>query len=478
MRLDDLKYEFPKMPKEMKEMIEREVEKQVKTEYPQFKKNRKLAGRTIAASVAAVLLLGTTVYAGVRVYRLYQKPVGDYGVEVKISNDGSDKETQNAPLDIPNVSLKVGYLPDHMVQTEEGKYSYEENLSKGGVSILLYKMDTGDETFEMQHDDVRLSEDFTVNGYEGVYLESPDLYEGDVSFNKRIYVAYTDVHYVMEMYAASDVSKEEAIRIAEGIQLIPTEDKENHAFVSACSWSDYQAQKAGEDQNEVEFSEVQNTVAEEKMANTHTVGESFPASQEGLSLKVKDVQVSDDISLLDSGLVDEELKQETDENGRLLPADIQYIKEGSTEALSEVVDSRKVPQKLVFATVEYTNVGDKELSDVLFFGDLARIVKKDGKMQMLSSSSYEEPKEGDTWTVASNRGLSAFWEMYYYDVFGGERNNNYISSIKPGETVTVHMGWIVTEEELGNLYLSLDTYGGLEFTDSALALGYVDIRQK
>ena len=51
MRLDDLKYEFPKMPKEMKEMIEREVEKQVKTEYPQFKKNRKLAGRTIAAAV-------------------------------------------------------------------------------------------------------------------------------------------------------------------------------------------------------------------------------------------------------------------------------------------------------------------------------------------------------------------------------------------------------------------------------------------
>ena len=39
-------------------------------------------------------------------------------------------------------------------------------------------------------------------------------------------------------------------------------------------------------------------------------------------------------------------------------------------------------------------------------------------------------------------------------------NKNYLESIKPGETVTVHMAWIVTQEELGRLYLSLDTYGG------------------
>ena len=223
--------------------------------------------------------------------------------------------------------------------------------------------------------------------------------------------------------------------------------------------------------------EEKSTVAEEKMANTHAVGESFPSNKEGLTLKVKDVQVTDDISLLNPALVDEELKNETDENGRLLPADIQYIKEGDADSLSEVVRSRQVPQKLVYITVEYTNEGEQALSNVLFVGNLARITKKDGLMQMSSGDSYEEPTEGDVWTNACNRGLSAFWDMYYYDVFGGERNNNYIDSILPGETKTVHMGWIVTEEELGSLYLSLDTYGGLEFSDSSLELGYVDIRQ-
>ncbi len=49
MQYENIKYDFPKMPEKMRDMIEREVEKQVKTEYPQFKKRKKLAGRTIAA---------------------------------------------------------------------------------------------------------------------------------------------------------------------------------------------------------------------------------------------------------------------------------------------------------------------------------------------------------------------------------------------------------------------------------------------
>ena len=446
MRLDDLKYEFPKMPEEMKEMIEREVEKQVKTEYPQFKKRKKLAGRTIAASVAAVMILGTTVYAGVRAYRLSQKPVGKYGVEVKISKEDSGKDDLNAPMDIPNVKLNVGYLPERMVKTEEGKYSYEDNLYKGGISILLYKMDTGDETFEMQQEDVSLSEDFTVNGYEGVYLESPDLYEAETSFHKRIYVAYTDLHYVMEMYAASDVSKEEAVKIAEGIQLVKTDEKENEAVVSACSWSEYQEQKALDSENEPEDFAVQSTVAEEKMENTHTVGESFLAAQEGLSLKVKEVQVSDDISLLNSEFVDEELRGQTDENGRLLPADIQYIKEGSTESLSEVVKSRQVPQKLVYVTVEYTNTGDTELSDVLFTGNIVKIEEDGSQVKMYDGKKYAS---ASGWDYREIVGAAHMEEMWYYDVHGGERGNNYISHLKPNETATVHMAWLVPEEELG-----------------------------
>jgi len=53
------------------------------------------------------------------------------------------------------------------------------------------------------------------------------------------------------------------------------------------------------------------------------------------------------------------------------------------------------------------------------------------------------------------------------------------ASGKPGETVTVHMAWLVPEEELDMLYVNLDPYGGAyEFDEHSLNVGYVDIRSK
>jgi len=123
-----------------------------------------------------------------------------------------------------DVSMEVSYLPDGMVETEDGKYSYAENLYKGGVSIVFYKMDTGDAQFEMLTTNVKETETIQINGYDGVYFVLHGGEGEEVSFNQRIYVAYTDVHYVMELFAASDVSKEEALKIAKGIQLKPVSD--------------------------------------------------------------------------------------------------------------------------------------------------------------------------------------------------------------------------------------------------------------
>lgn len=483
MRFEDMKYDFPEMPEEMRTMIETEVKKQLTAKDQRPHNKRWAVGKTLAASIAAVMLLGTTAFAGVSIYRMQRDPVGDYGVNVKISEtEGSQADA--APFAIPDVEMEVGYLPDGMVQTETGKYCFTDNLYKGGVSIIFYRMDTGDGQFEMLHGDVLASEDISVNGHEGVYLQYPHLYEEETTFDQRIYIAYTDVHYVMEMYIASDVTKEQAFKIAEGIRLLPAEDQQDENYISALNWSEYLQSKEDSQSEQTDFA-ARITATKEEMKNTHAVGEAFSIEKtgidayEGLTAKVVSVQVAEDISLLNPDFTDSELKDETDADGKLLPATIQYIKTGSTETLSEVVKSRQVPQKLVYATIEYTNIGEKELTDVLFAGDLARMQKEQGQMRMLTGQSYEEPSDGDTWTMAANRGLSAFYEMLYYDIRGGERNNNYITSIKPGETVTVHMGWVVTQEELGKLYLSLDTFGGgAEFSDSSLELGYVDIRQQ
>lgn len=54
--------------------------------------------------------------------------------------------------------MKLSYLPDGMTETEEGKYSYEQTPGQGGISIVFYQMDTGDEAFWMQDHYVTESE--------------------------------------------------------------------------------------------------------------------------------------------------------------------------------------------------------------------------------------------------------------------------------------------------------------------------------
>lgn len=494
MEFESLKDNFPKIPEEMRAMIEKEVDKQVKKEQVPIK-GKKIAGKAVAASIAAALVLcGTTVFAGAGIYRMHQQKLGEHGVRISINTEGdAENKTADTVIDgkhaqteavVKNVKMDVGYLPKGMVELETGKYSFTKNLAKGGVTMLFYRMDTGDESFEVKQGDVLSSEEFTANGLQGIYLEYPHLYPEEIAFNQRIYVAFTDVHYVMEMYVASDVSKEDAIKIAKNIKLTPAKSTEDGVVVSAMDWSVYQGRlNEPEETEEVQTAmDSTSTISKEKLEHaTHAIGESFPIEnfsfevEKGLSAKISDVKISDDLSLLNPSYIEDDMRKEVDENGKLRPATIQYVKYGDMDCLSEVVKSREAPQKLAYVTIEYTNTTKKEMKDVLIFGDMLYIHENNGQMQVVWE---EEPDSQDQWQQAVNHGMSDDWEMQYYDIRGGERNNNYIPSIKPGETVTVHMAWVVKEEELGHMYVSLDPCGGgYAFFDSSLKTGYVDIRQ-
>lgn len=522
MRLENMEHEFPKMPENMRAMIEREVEKQMKTTTEQSRedsrngsstgsensksstgsknsrsstgsenrgsarrrKSKRMARRTLIAALVAAMALGTTVFAGV-VYQMHAKSAGKYAVEVKTEGNGGEsagtEDIEQTNVEIPKVKMELSYVPEGMVETETGKYSYEDNLYSGGISIAFYVMDTGDAQFEMLEKGVIASEEMNVNGYSGVYLEYQNLSEDEISFNQRIYVAYTDVHYVMEMFVGSDMTKEEALKVAKGVKLTPvTGEAADDNVVSGYTWTDYLASLTEAEETQ-EFSET--AVDKSKLSNTHAVGEDFTvyadASGVSRSLKVKvsDVQICDDINLLDTSKLQQdeiaELNKVTEESGKLLTTELSYVKWGDgVDSLSEIVKTREVEQKLIYATVEYTNPNDFELNDVLFNAGLVKMREDGNVMRMYFGET------GDGWDEVQYSGPAMYREMWYYDVHGGERGNNYITKIGAGETVTVHMAWVVPEEELPYCYLNLDPYCGCyEFSNTSLALGYVDINQ-
>ena len=82
---------------------------------------------------------------------------------------------------------------------------------------------------------------------------------------------------------ASDVSKEEALKIAENIKLIPT-DSTDDKLVIASDWSSYQ-EGADKEAEGYECKTI-TSVAKKEFKNIYAVGDSFLVNEEGLSANV------------------------------------------------------------------------------------------------------------------------------------------------------------------------------------------------
>ena len=132
-------------------------------------------------------------------------------------------------------------------------------------------------------------------------------------------------------------------------------------------------------------------------------------------------------------------------------------------------------QKLVYATVTYTNTSDEEIYHMLYLGTLMLMNHEDGMYQIY----MPEEQSGDDYDYVIWDGVARTAEMRYNSVSEDYGNGgNYISSLKPGESIQVNMAWIVNENDLDHMYLNLDGGGAAyEFSDWVLKTGVVDIRQ-
>ena len=500
MRLEDIKDTFPKMPEDIKNMIENEVAVQIKSRQEEsmdpentrqsekteenakiikYRKKRKdTVRRMLVASMAAALALATTVGAGV-VYQMHNEKVGKYGVKTKIEGQQT-AETENLGAKTDYVELTTSYLPDGMVQTEEGKYSFEDNYMEGGISMVVYRLPQNEKVDDLLSTDVAESEELEVGGRPAVYLEKVS------SAAKKLYVIYAEHGYMLEMFAFLDVTKDEMIRIAEGLTVVPSEKTEGNCVMQLCDWNQTEeAEEKGEPVDSDSDREI--SFDKTKMENTHAIGESINMehagidNMPGLTATVTSVELSDNSSILADGMLDADAMKAFDADGNLLPMKLEYIKSGDgINTTDEVVKTETLPQKIVYATVKYENNGTETLHDIMYNGGIAFLEEKGSQMQFADYfllSDEEKASIGCDYRELERVGFSQ--EVYLSDVTGGERNNNYINELKPGESVTIHFAFKIPEEKLGEMYLTLSNTGGVySYDETSLAVGYVDIRQK
>ena len=410
MRLEDMREQFPKMPESMKRMIEQEVTVQIGQEKENdnpkvvtYKKRKKknMAHRMLVASMVAALALATTVCAGVA-YQMHNQKIGKYGLKTQIEGPQTAAESTENMADQTTeervgktaeyVRLETSYLPKGMVQSEEGKFSFEDNYMQGGVSMIVYQLTPEKTIADIENTGIAVSEETSIGGRPAVYMETVPA-EGDSAENsstegtanenttaaKKIYMIYAEHNYLLEMFIFPDVTKEEAFQIAEGVSITPTEETSGENVMQVCSWNDME-NEAGKGEPETDESETLMTFPKEEMKNIHLIGGEISLDQNGieatpgLTAIVSDVTISDNISSLSENMLEDDTKAAFDTDGNLLPMKVEYLKSGDgINTVDEVVETKEIPMKIVSVTVDYKNNGKTALSNVMFNGEKLEI---------------------------------------------------------------------------------------------------------
>lgn len=475
MRLEELKNDLPETPDFIHNLIQEEVARQTKVTnvLPMQKKNKYKwnMGRVAAAAIACVVATSSVAYAGTKLYHMYLEKQGTYSVTtgIQASEDGSSLKL---PKQIHDITITSNNIPDGMEWIEEGsKLCYADTPQQGGISISTVLMDKKDLSEALLDTNVVDSEERVFGNYEGVYLAYHDLKQ-DLSFNQRIYLLCPEEYRVLTIYIGDDVSKEDAFQFAEGIVI--TENDTMMDTAGLYTWSDI----VNPEIMTGELPVTNGKVPIHEIGDVFGLGSGYAdgdfVDPGSITVCVDSVQLADDLQLLDVYSIPDEWQNAVDENGKLVRNHLSYIKSGDgVETLDDVVDERDVNQKLVYATITYTNTTDKQINHLLYIGSLMTIAKQnDGTYTVYEDG--ETPGEGYDRYIGD--GVARTAEMTYSSIQEDYGNGGNYISLEPGESVKINMAWIVNEQDIKNMYLNLNGTGcSYEFDDAIMENGLVYI---
>ena len=491
MRLEDLKDQYPKTPDFISEMMEKEVEKQIRIQNSTTQNRRKkqvwTLGRTAAAAAVACVVIGTGAYAAVNAYRNYHMNLqqqGSYSVVTGVTADTESQTTEALPDQIADVKIETSYIPEGMEWKDERHLDYIHTDNKGGFTIDSVLIGDGNLEEGLTDTNVEESEQTTFGEHEGVYLKYHTV-QTDIHFNQRIYLLCPEEGRIVTLYIGSDVSKEEAYKVAEGITLKETGEMVSTGDIE--DWNTYIQMQNGElteGEGSVAVSEEHDTG---KLQHIYTIGEDIrkdstsaqdtegnEIESKDMSVKVDQIQVADDLSVLDTKYIPDIWKNVTDEDGKLKDNEASYVKRGDgVNTLDEVVRTKKFPAKLVYATLTFTNQGDQDLKNIHYYIEMALLDQTENGYQRYDY----EAQSGEDYDYAEwNGALSMDGGMQYYEC-QNDIGKNYISSLAAGESTQVKVAWIVNEEDLGRMYLEVSGSGADLTAEDAEQAVLVDVRQ-
>lgn len=407
--------------------------------------------RGVLISCALVLLIPVTALAANKIWEVTTKQEG-FLTTIGLSG----KKVSDTPY-----KLSASYVPEGLVEVPntDGQKYWKESVPANGFSLALIKPNKKDK-YPIPYSEGAVEE--TVGDRPVYFIKRTGMANND--FTNIAMVLFEKEERLVEIYFGSGVSKEEQIKMIEGLELKET-SKEKATLVAEMSAENYMSdpinRKAAllkkDSQN---MSKVGQTFAvkvdgneqtsEQLKVNVTVSGTSQSNQLPGFSEKAK----SDYSGLLDEICRNNLLSSE----GQLLAFDAKLYQRGDgVKTVDTLVESLKIQPVYREFQMQLTNTTDSETDDLYFAPMLHRMAEQANGYQEVDPSKYLTP-------------VDYFSEPIYLNEHGEGKSYYNIGKLKAKETKSVTIGYIsinpLKDLEMLNISMTGSDSGDLNSKDN------------
>ena len=362
--------------------------------------------------------------------------------------------------DIVSMKINVAYIPDGMIKYSRGpKYYNAKTPNQGGFSLLFWRLDSETSNFQFPVETAVSSQEININGYEAVLVQKEKSENVGISFDRQMFIYYSDKGYVIQIYIGEDMSLDQIKSFASGLTLEQSSEDDANG-----TWASYLKNNPNETKviqvpNNTNQVQVGSIIGNASFSDIYSIHEPFlrknvyniPAQIEeynSLQISVENVTVQKNFD----GIT-------TDTIGR--PADYSsYLNTNGTP----IEDGYSI----VIIDIKYKNISDKDLKNEYCICPILEALSQENDHYVVSATRTGADMKSVLHPLCYDGGFFSF----YTDLKG---SHNEIAALSAGLEANVRLAFLVRNEYLQNMFLVQKSPSGWDIVSQNQ---YVDIRQK
>ncbi len=438
-----------------------------------MKKMNNKSERIFVGAVAAAVLAVVAVPTGVVIKNSLEPKntvpgTDENAVVVEVPEDEADPmaavEAETEIIEAPEVieegfkTYEFGWLPEGMSVDPDGwKIHDEERLAC--ITPVLYKISPEQELLPHANFKTGSMDEYGLDG-RCVTIFTSCLFRTvqENFFGRNVWITFEGSKYAVFLYVSDALDDNDLAQIIENISLVDTDEDTGAVYVEP---------------SEIEQNAEPTTVVVEEPADSitrddltlYSIGDLTVDEVDlgdgrvrSMNVSVNDAYITDNFNgLTTDGIgLDIDFSEFTDENGKIIDAVTEYfdvVEQPDGNYIREEKGSDSEASKILVVDLTYTNNSDFQddycVSPSLMTianGTLERIEWEEYQLEDFSSLCNLDKLDSER--------NSAF--SLYADSNKGSKNGLVLN---PGESADVRLAFLLREDEVGNLYLNLSSYG-------------------